>query len=160
MTRPIAVRLLPALILAGLLAAGFATASASTTPWVCGPTHCKYDQARVQFVGSNGIFTDQQHHIWGSTISGTCDPENNEVRWRLSLTELWVDGVRLFGPVQGTWHTNCQIDLSPPPPTYWYVTVNRTYDASSSAYAKHQVFHDYDECPCDFTDTIINNLPF
>lgn len=136
-------------------------ASASTTSWSCGNTACKYDQARVQYSGfGGGVYKDEQHHIWGSTASGTCDPGNDGIQWRLEKSELWVDAVRKFtwGP-ESTWHTNCQIDNVPPPPGWWSITVNKGYEVVGSAYGKHWIFHDHACSGCDFTSVIVNNLP-
>lgn len=145
--------------LVALLALAATGAHAATTVWKCGPSHCKYDQARVDYSGGSGLYAVNKHQIRGSTASGTCDPSNSGVRWRIQSSEVWVDGVRqfLWGP--SVYYTNCQIDNAPPPPGWWNVTVNKTYNLAGSAYSKQVVFHDHSCAGCDFTDTITHSLP-
>lgn len=132
---------------------------ASTTSWLCGGTACKYDQARVDFSGGFGLYTVDKHQIWGSTASGTCDPTNTGIRWRIQSSELWVDGTRRFNWGPSVYYTNCTIDNSPPPPGWWNVTVNRTYNLAGSAYSKHTIFHDHSCGGCDFSGVTVNYLP-
>jgi len=132
---------------------------AATTSWICGSAGCKYDQARAQYTGGFGLYTVQEHHIWGSTASGVCDPSNDGIQWRWDASELWVNGVKVFSNGPSIWRTNCNIDNAPPPPGYWIINVNRSYDSAGSAYSRHVIKHDHACGGCDFSDVIINNLP-
>lgn len=137
-----------------------AIASAATqfTSWVCGSS-CKYDQVRVQYNPAGGGGTDEQHHHWGSTASGACDPGNDGIQWRVENTKLVSNGVTKFTWGPSVWRTNCTIDNSPPPPTYWFVTVNATYTRGPATYMRWMIFHDHACAGCDFTDTITINFP-
>jgi hypothetical protein len=115
----------------------------------------------VKYTPSVGtVYVVDAHHIWGSTASGTCDPSNDGIRWRIEKAEVWADGVRISNKGPYLFETNCQIDNFPPPgPGYWFVNVGVAYEDAGTAYGKHLVFHDHACAGCDFTDTIIHYLP-
>lgn len=130
------------------------TAQALTTAWICGPSGCKYEQVRVQYTAAGPGGIDQQHQVWGSTASGTCDPTNDGIRWRIERTRLvTVNSIVQFDGGPYSWHTNCTIDNSPPPPSgWWFVTINKSWSQSPSTKMEFWVFHDHACTGCDFTD--------
>ncbi len=92
---------------------------------------CKYHQGKVEYSSTKINYVSW----WGSTASGSCDPSNDVVKWRLQGVSVFNDytDVKLYGWGPQSWQTNCQIVYDENPPWAWslYTGINRPSDASS-----------------------------
>ncbi|GEM_PF-1749300 len=120
-----------------------AEAHAEYTTWKCAPAGCKYAKARVRY--------DRHIKFWyvaywrGGTASGSCDPGNNVIKWRLNEIRA-INGLDYsYGPAG--WRTNCNVDS-----WTWRRTVNRFW--SGGLDIRYSFFHDVACAGCDFTSYI------
>lgn len=96
------------LILAVLAMEAFpkaAQASWAYTPYVCAMAGCKYGQYRVAY----DSYAHQRYYHRGATASGTCDPSNDVVRWRVSNTRTYENGSLKNSDGPFGWHDNCAL---------------------------------------------------
>lgn len=128
-----------------------AQAAETATSWTCGTSGCKYNQTQVTYDGN----TVKKHRIWGSTASGTCDPTNDGIQWRVSSTKIYSNGYVVYSS-SGSYQTNCTIDNSPPPPTWW-TWYPETGTNPCCRFSRHWVFHDHLCAGCDWTAVLTNS---
>lgn len=90
----------------------------SNTAYKCAVSGCKYGQYRAAYDSLAHHQTDHR----GSTASGSCDPSNNVIQWRVSETRTYENGSSKYSAGPLGWHTNCSLSTY-----YWTQTVPRDY---------------------------------
>lgn len=95
-----------------------AEATWSYTAYRCAAAGCKYGKYRAAY----DSYAHREYWHVGATASGTCDPTNDIVQWRVSETRTYEDSVLKYTAGPFGWHTNCALLAY-----LWTVTVPRDY---------------------------------
>lgn len=140
-----------ALLIATTIGLAMPVEAASWTPWKCSNAGCKYDQFRVYYDGNVVLI----HGYFGSTASGSCDPSNDGIRWRLQQTSLFKGSNLIHQTGGDSWRTNCTTKNNPPPPTNWHKAMGTPQNVPPPGRSSHLwSWHEHECSGCSFQSYI------